>query len=142
MSKTNHFGRPKGYAVCFRKECPLAQSCLRQLSADDPSEERFISVVNLSLVRGAAKQCPFYKSSEKVRVAYGIDHIFNDIPFSKHKQVFHSVKNYFGKSTYYRIANKRRPIWPNEQEYVRQVFARNGISEPVEFGEYQDIYNW
>lgn len=143
MSEINHSGRPKDYAVCFRKDCPLAQSCLRQLTANEPcQDERYIRLVNPYLVKDVTSSCPFYRSNKKVRVAYGIARIFDNIPHSKHNYVFHAVQDCFGKSTYYRVVHKQRPIWPNEQEYIQQVFARNGITEPVQFEEYRDIYNW
>ena len=143
MSEINHSGRPKDYAVCFRKDCPLAQSCLRQLTANEPcQDERYIRLVNPYLVKDDTGNCPFYRSNKMVRVAYGIANIFDNLPYSKHDYIFHCVQGCFGKSTYYRVYHKQRPIWPNEQEYIQQVFARNGITEPVQFEEYRDIYNW
>lgn len=143
MSEINHSGRPKDYAVCFRKDCPLAQNCLRQLTANEPcQDERYIRLVNPYLVKDVTESCSYYRSNEQVRVAYGIARIFDNIPHSTHNYVFHAVQDCFGKSTYYRVYHKQRPIWPNEQEYIQQVFARNGITEPVQFEEYRDIYNW
>lgn len=135
--------RPANYGVCLRNDCPLANNCLRQLHAQDPcADERFINVVNPSLVKNVTSKCDFYRPNTLVRVAYGIRHIFDTVPHSKYNSVFHSVIGLFGKSTYYRIYHKQRPIWPKEQEQIRRIFAFYGSNEPVEFEEYRDIIDW
>ena len=88
MSEINHSGRPKDYAVCFRKDCPLAQSCLRQLTANEPcQDERYIRLVNPYLVKDATENCSFYRSNKKVRVAYGISRAF-DYPFNPQDEYY------------------------------------------------------
>lgn len=135
--------RPANYGVCFRNDCPLASNCLRQIHAQDPCEdERFIRVVNPSLAKSVTNKCEFHRPNQVIRVAYGIRHIFDAVPHSKYSSLLHSVIGLFGKSSYYRIYHKQRPISPKEQEQIRRIFANYGINEPVEFEEYRDVIDW
>jgi len=136
-------GRPNNYLVCFRNDCPLANNCLRQIYAQEPCEdERFIRVVNPHLAKNVTKECEFHRPNMKVRVAYGIRHIFDNVPHSKYQTIFSSVMGVFGKSTYYRVYHKERPIWPKEQQKIQNIFTNYGINEPVKFEEYQEVIDW
>ena len=143
MTTNNYPGMPENYVVCFRNECPMAKTCLRNIVSQEPRKKlSSISVVNPYLVKNVTDRCEFYRSNVPVKVAYGIGHIFDYVPSIKHDVLYHMVKDYFGKYTYYRIYNKKRPIWPEEQEIIQRIFKNNGINEPVKYDEYTEIINW
>ena len=143
MTKKILSGMPANYEVCFRNECPLKETCLRHHASQEHRKNmRFIPIVNPYLVEDVTESCPFYRSDEPVSVAYGISHIFDYVPSIKHDLLYHSVKDYFGKYTYYRIYHKVRPIMPEEQEVIQRIFKNNGINEPVKYDEYTEIINW
>lgn len=143
MSTINLKERPSTYEVCFQNECTLAKTCLRHICTQDPrKDERYIRIVNPTLVKGTNEKCGFYRSDQPVRVAYGIKHIFDNVPHIKHDLLYSMVKCYFGKNTFYRIYHKERPIWPDEQEVVQSFFTDNGIKEPVEYEEYKETIKW
>ena len=136
-------GMPENYEVCLRNECPLKETCLRQLGAQEPRKQlNYIRIVNPCLVKNVTDKCQFYRSNKPVRVAYGITHIFDYVPSIKHDVLYHAVKYYFGKWNYYRVYHRERPIMPHEQEAIQQIFKNNGVTEPVVFEEYKEIINW
>ena len=143
MTTKNYPGMPENYVVCLRNECPMAKTCLRNIVSQEPRKKQCtISIVNPYLVKDVTDQCEFYRSNVPVKVAYGIGHIFDYVPSIKHDLLYHSVKYYFGKHTYYNILHKERPIMPEEQEDIQRIFTNAGIQDPVKYEEYEEIINW
>ena len=131
------------YPVCFRNDCPLAMKCLRHIALQELADDKpFIKIVNPSLQKDLTKGCPCYRSNEKVKVAYGISHIYDNVPFAKKESLMHRIQGFFNKSTYYRIYRKERPMWPKDQEAIQRIFNNFGVTEPVVFDQYYEVINW
>ena len=134
--------KPSGYAVCFRNECPKAKNCLRNIVAQEPNEDQFITIVNPILQKDISKGCSCYRPNQIVKIAYGISRIYDNVPYAKKKSIMFSIQGLFSKTTYYRIYRKERHLWPKEQQAIQQIFNSYEIKEPVVFDEYHEVIDW
>ena len=84
--------------------------------------------------------CPRFLKAETVQVAYGFSHIFYDVK-SRHSAGMRSaIRTYLGgKGTYYRYLHGEQPLMPEQQQWIRQLFAGYGYSGNVEFDRYADL---
>lgn len=126
--KTTYFNfekRPLGYLNCLSDECPLAEKCLRRISAEYSKEnDEFFRVVNHRLLD--KDNCKHYVEDKKVDMAYGMTKSFEDVKAKDIVQIRKSLQNYFGYAEYFRRRNASKPITPKEQEFIRKVFAEFG----------------
>lgn len=134
---------PTYYARCYKEECPKADNCLRHLAmlrttADTP----FINIVNPASTAMDSTSCPYFQSAVKLHYAWGISHLLDKVPFKDGKNIRSQLVGHFGKSQYYRFHRRERPLTPDDQNYIRQVFLQKGITEPPVFDCYFDDYDW
>lgn len=134
---------PKTYLHCLNAHCPHAAECLRyQVSLYATPETAIISVLNPTHVAGKEKKCSYFQPDRLLRFALGITHLLDKLPHTEALRLKQEIYNHFQRNMYYRIYNKERLIHPKEQEYIRQLFLRNGIKEEPAFDEYVDKYDW
>ena len=79
---------------------------------------------------------------QKIRVAWGVRNLFDDVPLSLAADMRHQIVSYFGKTHYYRIYRKERFITPEGQRYIRHIFTQNGITDALQFESYSEVYRW
>jgi hypothetical protein len=101
-----------------------------------------ISIVNPACVPEDTNTCPHFRPIRKIRVAWGIGHLLDRIPYGDAKVLKSQILTYFGKNNYYRFYRKERGIPPEEQEIIRQLFRKKGISEEITFDGYTEEYQW
>lgn len=134
---------PTYYARCYNKQCTKADNCLRHIAvlhttADTP----FINAVNPDSFPADTTTCPYYQSAEKIHLAWGITHLLDKVPFKDGQGIRQLLISHFGKSQYYRFHRHERPLRPEDQAYIRQVFRRKGITDEPVFDSYSDEYDW
>jgi len=83
----------------------------------------------------------YFQTDFLSRLALGITHIFDDLPHAKALEIKQILYNHFKRNMYYRIRSKQRPIRPEEQVYIYQVFRKNGIKKEPQFDEYFEQYD-
>ena len=110
---------PQGFIHCFKDDCSRSDTCLRRL---------------------AARHCTADK--QKIRVAWGVRNLFDDVPLSLAADMRRQIVSYFGKTHYYRIYRKERFITPEGQRYIRHIFTQNGITDALQFESYSEVYKW
>ena len=77
----NYQAVPYGYTHCFNACCPKGEKCLHRLVAvHSTNQYPTLSVVNPNCIPEDAKACPFYKSIRKIRVAWGVRALLDDVP--------------------------------------------------------------
>lgn len=134
---------PKTYLHCLHAQCPQAAGCLRyQVSQHIPPTTVIISALNPSHIADRKNSCPYFQPDHLTRFALGITHLLDKLPHVDALELKQDIYNYFQRNKYYRIYNKERLIHPREQEFIRQLFLRNGIKEAPAFDEYVDKYDW
>lgn len=134
---------PYTFMHCIHASCVRANDCVRHLIMQHvPSSLESLLMLNPTHIPGDGKDCSYFFADKKVRFALGTRHLLDNIPYKKAMEIRQALRSYFGKSTYYRIRNQERPITPDEQSYVRQIFLRKGVGEEPVFDEYFEQYDW
>lgn len=134
---------PSTYAVCWQGECPKADVCLRRQAALHLPSDRLVSqAVNLNAVSWNDGQCSQYRSTAPSRNAWGLRHIYDNVPKKLSPLLYRLVTSHFSKHLYYQYYNCKKSIPPAHQELIRADFRAMGIETPVEFERYEDIVNW
>jgi hypothetical protein len=133
---------PATYVVCWKHDCPLRDNCLRHLAANHVLKNRLVQSVNLNLVHPETGTCDMQRPVRMIRVAWGLKHIYDNLPYKLKDAVYSQIHYGIGNTTYYHYYNERKPIPPCTQEYIRNVFAQHGIKEPVVFRHYEEVIDW
>lgn len=139
----NYQAVPYGYIHCFNTHCPKGEKCLHRLVAiHSTNQYPTLSVVNPNCIPDDADACPFYKSIQKIRVAWGVKSLLDDVPYKDATSIKNQLIQYFGRSLYYRFYRKEHSIDPEQQAYIRRVFRQKGITKELTFEYYTDEYRW
>lgn len=134
---------PSGFGHCFNNDCPQANSCLRNLAAkQSASGSSFITIVNPAHYPADGNACTHFKQCQKVRMAWGIAHLFDNLPSKEVPELRRRLISHFTKALYYRFYRKEYAIIPRDQLYFRKLFKQRGITEDPAFEYYTEEYEW
>lgn len=134
---------PYNYEMCLNKECPKAETCLRQLvTRNAPKDIRYWKVISPDYLAKLEGDCEDYRSSTKVRFAKGCIQLLEGLPYKQMRVVIPQLINSFSERTYYRIRNGERLLSPAEQGRVMNILKRCGVSMPQVFDAYVEGYDW
>lgn len=134
---------PFNFARCFNTQCSKANSCLHHLAAvHDTPEYTSLRVVNPIRIPKDKTLCPYFQSTQKIHVAWGIEHLFDEVRYKYVKTLKNQLIGYFGRGKYYRFYRKECYLTPEDQEYIRKMFQKTGITEEPVFESYSDEYRW
>mgnify|MGYP000850643931 CR=1 FL=1 len=134
---------PEKYVHCFHDGCRQGSDCLRRLAAlHAPKEVGVLRCVNPAAYPKRNGQCPYFRSTEKMRLAWGIATLCDDIPHGIATKLIPLVRQSFSKPTYYRILHQERPLYADEQKMIADLFARNGADRPPVYERYTESYDW
>ena len=134
---------PGNFAGCFNGQCLCADKCLRHLlTACIPEDRNYVTTVNPGKAVPDGKSCPFFLPKKVVRLAVGMLHLYDNLNYRDALAVRREIYLHFGRGTYYRIRNGERLIAPDEQNFIKQVFRKHGITSDPVFDGYEDAYEW
>lgn len=134
---------PSNYAHCFNDQCVKSEQCLRHLVAKNcTSQHTTLCIINPHCIPADTALCTYFKDTRKVHMAWGIKHIFDDIPYKKVCAMRQQLITHFGKTAFYRFYRQEQPLTPKEQAYIRRVFKNNDIEEEPQFDRYSDEYSF
>ena len=137
------FFAPKDFARCLNATCPRSQNCLRRTAAlQDTDEHLFLKVVNPLRYPKEGEECELFRSTDKVRMAWGVTHLLDNVPYKEGSLLRNMIINHLGRSQYYRCFRKERPFSPQDQQTIRLLFRQRGISEEPSFDYYTNEFNW
>lgn len=118
---------PKGYKLCFNDKCLLAQKCLRHIAIEQIKDSAEVfQVINHFKFEGMS--CKYFVCSENVSIAYGMKGAFENILVSDAKKIRIELIELFGQAEFYRRKNAEKPISPDEQEQIINIFAKFGYT--------------
>lgn len=133
---------PEGWALCYNDHCPRHEQCLRRQAALlAPQELTVTRCVTPQALRDG--QCPHFASSEPVRFARGFKDIYADVlkrDFTPMRVEITSKLS--GCRLYYDYLNGRRPLSPEQQNMIREVFRKHGYDDNVQFESYEDAFQF
>lgn len=132
------------YTVCYAEQCPKKEQCMRwkvgQQMSDTTSSYR---CVNLRYEGVGTADCSLFRSTQKVKYAKGMMHIFNsDMPRKVEPFVRGKLIGHYCRTYYYEFRNGKRLMSPAIQEEIRALFRKIGWNEPIEFDGYVEDYDW
>ena len=134
---------PYQYAMCLNRQCPQANTCLRQLTEQSVPEniEHWV-IISPKLLANIKGDCPHYRSNTKVRYAKGFMNILENLPHKQMKPVTSLLINRFSQRTYYRIRKGERLLSPLEQKSILDILKKCGLTGTQEFDGYVEDYEW
>ena len=134
---------PHNYEVCRHRTCPMAETCLRQLAAEHLEDNvRFVKSVNLLAVHPETGTCRDFRPVRYVRHAYGLRHIYDQVPSAVKRKIYFDIWKQFGNTMYYHYYNERRPITPREQAIIEAAFRKYGFECPVNYRRTVEVIDW
>lgn len=134
---------PSNYIHCLNQACPLGDNCLRRLAAlHAPKKYPYLVAVNPAAYPEDATHCPHFKSSAKIRFAWGLTATFDNIPYKTALLLKRKIRSLYSRTTYYRILNKERSLSPAEQSEITHIFEQNGITSVPVYDSYTEEYDW
>jgi len=132
---------PSYYLVCFNKECPQCGECLRYAAGAEISKKR---TMGLTVYPSALQdgKCRYYRTSEKVELAWGLNAMHAHIPHHLHATVRRKITAYLGSvGTYYRYHDGTRKLSPAQQEDIKKMLADMGCPVERPFDHYITSYD-
>lgn len=135
---------PFHYVHCFNKQCERAVNCLHyQVTLHLPSCECCtLTALNPAYTVPVGEDCRYFSSDQLQQFALGMTHLLDDVPLQVATVLKRQLMAYFGRATYYRCWRKERLIKPAEQECIRRLFRKNGITAEPVFDECIEQYAW
>lgn len=143
---------PPGYAHCItgKDSCPKASGCLRAIAAKLLTESKepqppTLNVVNEIYIKQLDDQasCTLYRSSEPLRYAKGMTHLFDELPLKQASNVRQKVIGCFSCERYfYHSRRGDRLISPEEQQKIANVFRATGLGITPKFDGYEYAIAW
>ena len=134
---------PANYSRCFNTQCTKADNCLHRLAAlHDTPEYSSIRIINPLCIPTDSSQCTYFQSAQKIRVAWGINHLLDEVPYKTLQPLKSQLIAHFGRGKYYRFYREECYLSPEDQNYVRQTFRQYGIPGEPAFNSYSEEYRW
>lgn len=134
---------PWSFVVCWNDECPLIETCLRHAVGKNLPDDKATAVaVNPHVADWQDGQCRHYKKIEFVRNAYGIRHLLDDVPKKSAAFLATQLRGALTNRLYYHYYHSRKPIPPEHQAFIREMFARFSPGVEVKFERYSDEIKW
>jgi hypothetical protein len=133
---------PKGWALCFNRECEMREGCLRFKAGELAPEETTVwpCITPRALKDG---ECQHFASTEKVNYARGFSHIYDKVL----KQDFTPLRKAMtemlqGKRYYYEYLRGERRLSPRQQQSIHNLFAKSGYAESVCFDGFEASFDF
>ena len=126
--------------ICFIKECPSRNCCLRYLAAQQlPTAQACHLCVLPQALQG--ERCELFQAAEPVRVAYGFSHSYDDVLKRDFTPIRLKLTAYLSnKRGYYKYLRGEWPLMPEQQQYIENVFRQHGYEGKVVYDRVEDIY--
>ena len=135
--------RTRGYTMCLNAACPDRERCLRALLVDQiPAEQATIRVVSPAQYPASGERCPHLRPAQKVRIAWGMSRMFDDMTRLTAPRVRSAVVGHFGRNGFYRARRGDRPILPADQQAIKRIFLAHGIEADPVYDGFTEDYVW
>lgn len=134
---------PESWVLCQNGHCPKAEQCLRHLAClQAPAHVKRWQCLLPNAIN--EKQCEFFQSTGKVRMARGLNNIYRTIDNKKVRSSIRlNLTSFFGsKGSYYRYKNGERAMNPQMQQQVRDIVHQYAPDAEVSFDESFETYDF
>lgn len=133
---------PDGWALCFNEGCPLREACLRyQAGLLAPQS---LTVTRCVTPRAMTdERCVLFASMEPQMVAYGFSTLYDRVLKDDFTTLRKTMTSYLsGKRYYYEYMRGLRPLSPEQQGWIRNLFARYGYQDSVVFDRMEPAFDF
>ena len=144
MKKTTKIYKdiPAGYPLCLHNDCPMADSCLRQLAYRRHEElGTFLKLINPSQC-SKREDCTHYVSNKPVRFAKGFVNFQKRMYPDQYDKFMTLLICHSGRNQYFKRRRGDIALPPEEQEVVKIALEKAGVTKLMEFDEYLETINW
>lgn len=128
---------PYGIHYCFTESCPMKDNCIHYLASLYKSDDndRGYAIFPNALRNG---KCQYFSPLRVVKMAWGFDKLFAEVKVKDAPVLRSKMRDYLGsKGQYYRYKLGQLKLLPEQQNYIKQLFAQFGY-EDVEFEHFSD----
>lgn len=129
---------------CYAPECPRREDCTLWHLAQKAIEQGqlCIEVTNPKLIEAAGgyDHCPAYYEWRERRYARGMRWRYGALTGDVQAEIHRRLEQHFGKSLMGRMRRGDEVIGPEEQEYIRTLFAQLAPDVEPEFLAYEMHY--
>lgn len=134
---------PFGFARCYQERCPLKETCLRYyLAQHEESEANSVLIVNPRLIPEDASKCAYYKGMKKIRVAWGLKHLFDEVPAKQLYSLRSVIIASIGRTRYYRCYRMEQGLTPADQQIIAAAFRKYGLTIKPNYDHFTEEYDW
>ena len=133
-----------GYLVCFMNNCPLREQCLHwQVGQHMPQNPPTCICVNPHGEQVATENCKLFRTTQKQRMAKGMEGIFNDdMPKRLEPAIRNELIMRYNRTYFFEYRNGTRLMPPAMQQEIRDLFRQHGWTQEVHFDDYVEDYAW
>ena len=137
LKKAFEYGNvPSNITYCFTEPCPMKNKCIHYLSGLYKNEktDRGDAIFPNALKNG---NCKYFAPLRVVKMAWGFDKLFAEMKVKDAPALRAEMRDYLGsKGQYYRYKLGQLKLLPEQQAYIKQLFARYGYD--VEFDYFSE----
>ncbi|WP_456084151.1 DUF6078 family protein [Leyella stercorea] len=123
---------PNNWSYCFNSNCKHCNECIhfRSSVALDSSRTQGNAIFPTAL--RADGSCDHFKPVRMVRLASGFKQLFEDVKLRDASNLRLLMRKYFGgTSMYYRYHYGKSKLVPEQQEWIKQLFAQYDYTNVV-----------
>lgn len=129
--------------VCQNSACAHAGDCLRYCCFQELTDEAVsIRVLNPLRYPQGEGACDQYRTTEKIRVAWGIKDIFRGLPYESARYIKQDLLSHFGRTKYYRFYREELPLLPADQKATRAIFRWHGVETEPAYTRFSEVFDW
>lgn len=129
---------PGSWTYCFNGQCPKHNECIRFITGKyvDDACDRGSCVLPNACRDG--RECRYFKQARIVSFAWGFNKLFYDVKQRDASLLRLLLKAYLGShATYYRYADGRNKLTPEQQQGIINIFKKKGYTENLIFDHYE-----
>lgn len=132
------------YNSCYTPQCPRRENCTLWHNAKEWIAQGRISIeiTNPQLIEqaGGYEHCPQYHQWLLRRYARGMRWKYGALTGDAQHAIHRELQEHFGQALIGRMRRGDEVISPEEQDYIRSVFARHAKDVEPEFTSYEMHY--
>lgn len=142
MKKINYADIPNDYPVCLHQDCPMADTCLRQIAYNIlVNNDRTIRIVNPTQC-SKNSDCIFYRNSTPVIYALGFSNFKKHMLPDQYNSFMDVCYQRWNRNPLYERRRGVKALTPEDQNFVLNAVRTAGVTEDLKFDNYEEKLNW
>ena len=119
---------PYEYAHCFNSQCTRSQKCLHHLVAENStSQYPTLRVINPNCIPVDTAQCPYFKSTRKLHMAWGVKRLLDNVPYKDGNALRNQLIAHLAKQTTIVFIARNVHCYPKIRHISNKCSARKAL---------------